>query len=105
MLKQSVVVTFLSFCVLQSALSDTIQLKDKAAITGTILAEKRDQVAVDVGYTILLVPRNQIAKISKTEIPEPTARPSVAPRLAATPEPKATAESKTAAESKPGFYS
>jgi serine protease Do len=104
MLKQSVVVTFLSFCVLQSALSDTIQLKDKASITGTILAEKRDQVAVDVGYTILLVPRNQIAKISKTDTQEPTAKPSVAPRLAPS-ESKSTPESKVAVESKPGFYS
>ncbi len=104
MLKQSVVVGFLTFCVLQSAFCDTIQLKDKAAITGTILAEKRDQVAVDVGYTILLVPRNQIAKISKTDTAEPTAKPTVAPRLAANPEPKSTPESK-AAESKPGFYS
>jgi serine protease Do len=43
--------------------SDTIQLKDQASITGTVLAEKNDQVAVDVGYTILMVPRSAIAKI------------------------------------------
>ena len=51
--------------------ADTIQLKDKAAISGKVLAEKKDQVAVDVGYTILVVPRNQIQKISKTDSPEP----------------------------------
>jgi serine protease Do len=104
MLKQSVVVTFLTFCALQGAFPDTIELKDKAAITGTILAEKHDQVAVDVGYTILLVPRNQISKILKTEAAVSTTKSRVAPRLAANPEAKSAAESK-AAESKPGFYS
>ena len=44
--------------------ADTIQLKDKAAIVGKVLAEKRDQVAVDVGYTVLVIPRNQIVKMS-----------------------------------------
>ena len=38
-------------CGLSSALADTIQLKDKAAIVGKVLAEKPDQIAVDVGYT------------------------------------------------------
>ena len=45
------------------AFADTIQLKDSSAITGKVLTEKRDQVAVDVGYTVLVVPRNQISKI------------------------------------------
>jgi len=44
--------------------ADTLQLKDKATITGKILAEKRDQVVVDIGYTVLVVPRNQITKIT-----------------------------------------
>ena len=44
--------------------ADTVLLKDKAAITGRILAEKRDSVAVDVGYTVLVVPRSSIAKVS-----------------------------------------
>jgi len=44
---------FLDFLRVSSAFSDTIQLKDKGAIVGTVVAEKRDQVAVDVGYTIL----------------------------------------------------
>ena len=41
----------------------TIQLKDKAAVTGKILAEKKDQLVVDVGYTVLIIPRNQVAKV------------------------------------------
>src|SRR5438876_10790616 len=48
---------------LSFAFADTVQLKDKAAITGKILARKHDQVVVDVGYTVLVVPRNQIEKI------------------------------------------
>jgi serine protease Do len=46
--------------------ADTLQLKDKAAITGKILAEKRDQVIVDVGYTVLVVPKSQISKINRS---------------------------------------
>jgi serine protease Do len=50
---------------LSLASADTIQLKDKAAVTGKILAEKSDAVVVDVGYTVLVIPRNAVAKISK----------------------------------------
>src|SRR5438046_539007 len=52
---------------LSFAFADTIQLKDKAAITGRILARKHDQVFVDVGYTVLVVPRNQIEKITESD--------------------------------------
>ena len=53
-------------CALASTVvADTIQLKDKASISGKILAEKRDQVVVDLGYTVLTVPKNQISKILK----------------------------------------
>ena len=49
------------------AAADTLQLKEQAAIVGRILAEKPDQVAVDVGYTVLVVPRSQIIGISRNE--------------------------------------
>jgi serine protease Do len=49
------------------ATAATIQLKEKAAITGKILAEKRDSIAVDVGYTVLVIPRSQVAKILQDE--------------------------------------
>ncbi len=55
----------LIFCGATLAFADTIQLKDKAAVTGKILAEKSDAVVVDVGYTVLVVPRNSITKISR----------------------------------------
>ena len=47
MLKPCLFLSALVACGLPSALADTIQLKDKAAITGKILAEKSDQVVVD----------------------------------------------------------
>jgi serine protease Do len=55
------------------ASADTIQLKDKAAVTGKILIEKPDAIVVDVGYTVLVVPRSSIAGISKTDMVAPQA--------------------------------
>lgn len=43
--------------------ADVVELKDDASIKGRIIAEKAEHVAVDVGYTILMVPRVAIAKI------------------------------------------
>ena len=54
-------------CGASLALAETVQLKDNAAISGKILSEKRDSVAVDVGYTVLVVPRSSIAKILRGE--------------------------------------
>ncbi len=79
------------------ALAETIQLKDKAAVTGKILAEKRDQVLVDLGFTVLMVPRNQIVRISRVEAADPAAKLMALKAVA-------EAESKPAVEAKPGFY-
>src|SRR5438093_9822849 len=79
-------------------LADTIQLKDKAAIVGKILAEKRDQIAVDIGYTVLVIPRKEVAKISKSDS-EAGAKPAVAPKKTA------ASETAAAAQAKAGFYS
>jgi serine protease Do len=65
-LKKHFALSVLLFCGLRLACADVIQLKDQAAVTGKILAEKPDSVAVDVGYTVLVVPRNVIANISKS---------------------------------------
>jgi len=46
-----------------SIFADTLELKDNASITGRVVAEKNDDIAVDVGYTILMVPRSAISKI------------------------------------------
>ena len=64
-LKKHFVILVLLFCGLRLACADVVQLKDRAAVTGKILAEKPDSVVVDVGYTVLVVPRSVIAGISK----------------------------------------
>ena len=64
-LKKQFALPALLLCGLQSVSADTIQLKGNDAVTGKILAEKSDAVIVDVGYTVLIVPRNVITKISK----------------------------------------
>ena len=74
--------------------ADTIQLKDKVTIVGNILSEKRDQVAVDIGYTVLTVPRDRIIKISKGDSLEAAKKSGTAPR----------ASEKFAMEGQPGFY-
>jgi hypothetical protein len=85
-------------CGLPSGLADTIQLKDKAAITGKVLDEKSDHIAVDIGYTVLVIPRSQVVTIVRSDKPAPASKSPRGPKPAAT----ATAEF---AEPKPGFYS
>lgn len=46
-----------------AAPADVVELKDAAAISGKILAEKREAVIVDVGYTALVIPRSAVTKI------------------------------------------
>src|SRR6516165_1500946 len=64
--------------VVQFSSADTIQLKD-GAVSGKILAEKPDSVVVDVGYSVLLIPRSSVISITKSEekaAPTPVALPS-----------------------------
>jgi serine protease Do len=81
-------------CAAQILEADTIQLKDQAAIVGKVLSEKRDQVAVDVGYTVLVIPRSQIVKVSHTDSPDPVAKPVASKKVAveneARPDPSTT---------------
>jgi serine protease Do len=42
---------------------DTLELKGQAALTGRILAERADQIVLDVGYTVLVVPKQEVAKV------------------------------------------
>jgi len=64
-LKQQLVFAALLGCGATFLSADTLQLKD-AAVTGKILAEKTDSLVVDVGFTVLQIPRNAIVSISKT---------------------------------------
>jgi serine protease Do len=92
----------LALCAQPNLVADTIQLKDKASIVGKVLAEKHDQVAVDVGYTVLVVPRSEILKVSKSEAPEVNAK-TPAIRKAA-PGETGGSESGAFTESRTGFY-
>lgn len=49
-----------------AALADTLQLKDTAAVTGKILEEKTDAYIVDLGYTVLVIPRSAVTSIVKS---------------------------------------
>ncbi|MDB6122685.1 MAG: Peptidase and chymotrypsin/Hap [Pedosphaera sp.] len=101
MLKQTVVSLVLLSFGWQVAVADVVQLKDKSAVTGKILAEKRDAVVVDIGYTVLVIPKNQVAKVSKANDKETavTTAVAVAP-VAPTPAPVAI----TPADIKAGGY-
>jgi serine protease Do len=91
--------SFFAFaCGLGVTLADTIQLKDKAAVTGKILAEKRDSVAVDVGYTVIVVPRSSITRISKSSDTESPSETIPAPQ------PPPAADVRPAVPTKSDFY-
>src|ERR1043165_1559245 len=71
----------------QLSAADVLQLRDKASVTGRILAEKRDLVIVDLGYTVLSVPKSSIVRILRDadieakeakEPKEPKGRPASA---------------------------
>lgn len=87
-------------------MADVIQLKDQAAITGTILAEKPDQLVVDVGYTVLIVPRERVETITRTgagDAPRQPGRESAASPETAETVPPATAAGNAAVAPAPGL--
>ena len=96
MSKRVVFLLALACCGGPAVWADTIQLKDKYSVTGNVLAEKRDQIVVDLGYTVLVIPRNQIAKILKAD--SPGAGRAVTARAAEDME-------KAVVETEAGFYS
>src|SRR5262245_20485784 len=73
------------------ALADTIQLKDQAAVTGKILTEKKDAVYLDVGYTVLNIPKNQIVKVTRSVEEEPEPAPTRTKATAPTESPDSPA--------------
>lgn len=101
MLRLWIFVPLVLVCGSPRSSADTLQLKDNAAITGKILSEKSDSVAVDVGYTVLVVPRGSIAKISRGDAVEPGTKPGKTTRPVKSP---VAPEPKPALESKSDFY-
>ena len=99
MLRPCLILSTLVACSLASARADTIQLKDKAAVVGTVLAEKPDQIVVDVGYTVLVIPRNQVVRIVKGDTPAaPTSKPGRGQKTAP------VSDATEVTQPKPGFY-
>src|SRR5512133_2170696 len=62
--------------------ADTLLLKDNASVSGKIVSEKPDLVAIDIGYTVLAVPRDRIAKVVREEQKQAPAKPRKAPKAA-----------------------
>jgi serine protease Do len=93
MLKKCVYLLLLLGCA--AAPAATVELKGKASVTGTILEEKQDQIVIDIGYTVLVIPHSQVLKILHDNevaakaivapIPAPAATP--VPTVQAAPEP------------------
>ena len=77
-----------------AAPADVLQLKDNASITGKILAEKRDLVVLDVGYTVLVVPRAQIVKIFRATAADSSVVVATLNPVTPTPSPSTTIEAK-----------
>jgi Trypsin-like serine proteases, typically periplasmic, contain C-terminal PDZ domain len=48
----------------------TLKLKNGAVIQGDILAERADRVVLDLGFTVLTVPRDEIDRITAENAPE-----------------------------------
>jgi len=106
----------IAFCGLQAVSGETIQLKEKTAVIGKILVEKRDQIVVDLGFTVLVIPRNQIARILKGDGLEALAsgKPAAAGKPTVTPTATGPtgesagaipADTRSFPESRAGFYS
>lgn len=71
MFARIVTVALLTGVGLTTTSAETVVLKEKSSVTGKILAEKRDSVVIDLGYTVLTIPRSQIARITKDEEEKP----------------------------------
>ncbi len=66
---------------LLSAGAEVIYLKDSNQLTGKILTEKEDKVYVDIGFTVIGVPRSDIAKIEVDEAGKESDRQAPPPRF------------------------
>ena len=72
MKSHSVVILFFLFGLLICGLcsADIITLKQGQMLTGEILAEKKTQLVVDIGVTVLTIPKEDILEYEYSEMPE-----------------------------------
>jgi serine protease Do len=66
-----------------SCVAATVELKENASVSGKILVEKKEAVIVDLGFTVLTVPRDEIVRI--TDGAAPAKGGTDAPSIAAAP--------------------
>lgn len=85
MILQSRLVLALGLTGALSAAADTVYLRDKAAISGRILSEKADLVALDIGYTVLTIPRTEITRVARDETPATETLPGGGAKAEAAP--------------------
>jgi serine protease Do len=52
-----------------TAAPQTVRLKNGTVVTGNVLDERKDRVVVDLGYTILTIPGEQVADITSPDQP------------------------------------
>jgi serine protease Do len=68
-LGHAAVATALAGFAAAGAATHSVQLKSGAVITGTVLDERRDRVVIDLGYTVLTVPGDQVDRVTALGTP------------------------------------
>ena len=68
---------FLFFAVLSAPVFalGTVQLKNGSSLQGDVLAEKVDRVVVDLGFTVVTVPRDEIERITARDAAPSVGKP------------------------------
>ena len=64
MITRSLVAVGMAALLTSGMSAETLVLKGGASVSGTVLAEKAEQFVVDIGYTVLSVPRSAILSIT-----------------------------------------
>jgi serine protease Do len=76
---------FASFLLVSLALSEAVaavvHLNDSKHIFGEIIAEKPENIYIDVGFTVLEIPRSSIARIEKKNFGDGTEEPAPPPKF------------------------
>ena len=80
-------IVIVALCRPVAVAADVLELKDNASVSGRILAEKGDQVFLDLGFTVLAVPRSAIERIARAAPGAAVAGKSVPITKAGGPEP------------------
>ncbi len=65
----------LSFFVVSAAMADTVILKGGHQVSGQVLKADKDVVIVDLGVTVLRLPRSKVVRIEKAEAKTPKTKP------------------------------